>query len=180
MASRVTTVSHPDGTVSKRTSARATYTHAAVVKTDEREQAEHYRALAAAAEAEAQRQDAAALLGKVTEESRPWSRGATYHDVYVGGQWAGSYVTAGPEGGWDKERLTDDEYRAAVARSAESSRESAAQYRATADAKDAGPEFTYGVYRWSRNAALAAKGAAEVNWLKGRSTVTVERVDQTA
>jgi hypothetical protein len=171
------TVTHTDGTVSRRSSARAEYAFAVEVKSDMREEASALRDNAKARDEHAAKCDAAALLGEVTEESRPWSRGATYTEVSVGGEWAGSYVTAGPEGGWERARLTDDAYRAEVARKAEEARENAAAYRAKADALDAGPEFTYGVYRWSRTAALAEKGAREVTWLKGRSSVRVVPVD---
>jgi hypothetical protein len=174
---RTTTVTHPDSTVSKRTSARAEYGFAVEVKTDMREQAEALRANAVARDEHAARCDAAALLGEVTEESRSWSRGATYTDVSVGGIWAGAYIVAGTEGGYERARETDEAYRAKVAQDAEEARANAADYRAKADALDAGPEFTYGVYRWSRTAALAEKGLREVTWLKGRSSARVVPVD---
>jgi hypothetical protein len=168
---RTTTVTHPDSTVSKRSSARAEYGFAVEVKTDERE---HAARLRAEADANVARQAAmlAAAEGVITEERKPWPFGGDRVTVHVGGEYATAWNTDRDE------RPSEEAAREAVREFAAQMTAGIESRRRSADALDAGPEFTYGVYRWSRTEALAAKGAKEVTWLRGRSSVRVVPVDE--
>jgi hypothetical protein len=164
------TVTHTDGTVSRRSSARAEYAFAVEVKTDERDHAAHLRARAAEVSAR-QAEVLVAAQGDITEERKPWPFGGEYVTLKVGGEFATAYPTERDE------RPSDEAIRAALLDQAAQMTKNIDGLRAQADRLDAGPEFTYGVYRWSRTEALAAKGAKEVTWLTGRSSVRVVPVD---
>lgn len=164
------TVTHADGTVSTRTSQRAEYAFAVEVKSDKREEARSLRETAAKSDERAAHLDAVAETGAVTEQRRPWAFGGEYVSLYVGGEFAGSYTTKGDE------PLTEEALRERVRATAAQARKHAETCRARADVLDAGPEFTYGVFRWSRTAALAEKGMREVV-LHGRGEARVVPVD---
>jgi hypothetical protein len=170
MARNITTVTHADGTVSRRTSASAIYAFAVEVKRDRRHEALCLRESADAADARAARFDALAETGAVTETRKPWAFGGEYVTLYVGGEFATSFVSDRDE------RPSDEDARAKVRAYADGARKHAATLRDRAATLDAGPEFTYGIYRWSRTAALAEKGLREVV-LHGRGEARVVPVD---
>ena len=169
MSRRITTVTHPDGTVSKRTSARATYGFALEVKWDKRAEGAEKRQAATQWKADSESMTEAVANGEITEQRRPWSGGREYVDLYINGHYATAYVT-------DRERPTDDAIRAALAEYAEHAFENATAYNRLATECETGPEFTYYVTRWSRTADLAEKGRNETR-LIGRSTARVVPVE---
>lgn len=146
-----TKVTHPDGTVSKRTSQNRTYTHAVVMSqtresliADALAYAAKFDELAAA--------DLAAVDGEITTESRDWSGGLTYYSLYVGGEYAAAHVS-------DQPRPSDDDLRAKLRKGAASQSARADEYRARAAKLADSPTVVYGVLRWSSRADLAHKAA---------------------
>jgi hypothetical protein len=171
---RTTTVTHPDGTASKRTSQRAEYRFAVVVETDQRHEAEALRSFAEGRAAEAWSMLRAAETLPIDEIVTPLV-GRPYHRFHIGGHYAGAYH----EG--SQVRPTPEEIRHRLMDDAERLRQYATTLREQADALDAGPEITYSVYRWSRSADLAEKGRLEiVDSLGGRSRAYVVPVDEEA
>jgi len=170
--SRKTTVTHPDGTVSKRTSQNAIYAFAVETTVDRWEEAGQLRRLADENDVEAERLRTAFSADDVIEESRPWMYGGTRVNVTLrahdGGKnkWIGAYmldengVVKNREG--NEDAANESEWRAAkIAEYIVAEHRYAAQNRERAATLDAGPQFTYHIARWSRSAALAEKGSNE-------------------
>lgn len=88
MAKNITTVTHPDGTVSKRSSVRATYTHAVVVgPKDATKAAADADRRAVEADADADALEAAIAAGQVNISSRGFNRrGAADPDAGYDGE----------------------------------------------------------------------------------------------
>src|SRR5690606_27705186 len=81
----ITTVTHPDGTVSKRTSARATYTHTVVRgPVDPTVRAAHLEREADTYDALAERNEAAVAAAQTRMVDRGFSRGSSDPDVVFG------------------------------------------------------------------------------------------------
>lgn len=157
-----TTVTHADGSVSKRSSVRATYTHAVVVSRTAASIAAKHRAEAAKCLTAAAEYDVAAqgeILRK--QDGKPGSWLGVRTTVTVGGTYADSTFADG-EGGRSSERapLTDEQARAAVQAYGDNARERATQSEERAAKAEAGPAVTYAVLRWSSRADLAQKAAA--------------------
>ncbi len=164
---RKTTVTHPDGTVSKRSSVRAVYAFAVETTTDQRAAAEGDRKAAAEAEAEAVRLLTAFSPDDIIEEHRLFGGygGQAKSDMvsvslraHDGGKdhWLRHYVIR-PDGTIEDPIDVHAEIQKDLANYASN----VAQRRATAARLDAGPAVKYGVARWSRTQALAEKGANE-------------------
>lgn len=150
MAGNKTTVTHPDGTVSKRTSKTRSYTHAVVLEQTRDYLVDQALTTAAVHDRAAEAFVKAAASGDITEERRDWTGGRTYISLYLGGKFADSYVD-------DRPRPSDDELRAKHLKRAAEQRAGAEKYRKLAATHAAGPEAVYGVLRWSSRADLAHK-----------------------
>lgn len=163
---RKTTFTHADGTVSTRNSKTRVYEWAVEFKTDnhlvaayEAEQVKERKAEAAAF-AEAVEAD------KVVAKSKPWSRGGSYVDfslVHPETQekfWIGAEVR--DEDGkpsreaWDK--------AAEIAKSTENWKNSIARAEERIAALLAGPQYTYGIARWSERRDSAEKAVGSFPW----------------
>lgn len=167
------TVTLPDGTTAKRNSKTMTYTHAVVIRTDN-------RALAAAKRTEARksrelRTEAERIIatGDLTVLNRVHSSsnglGQKFYNSVVPGdypsQWLPDHLDTA---GWDKW----------IAKALQQISDIADRLDREADALDAAPQFGYGVFRWSQNAVNAGKGADEYRrYAHTASTVTVVPVD---
>jgi hypothetical protein len=146
-----TTVTHPNGQVSTRTSQSRIYTHAVVISRtrqsmvdDELDQAAEYDSRALTAKR--------AIDGEVTESSRTWSRGLTYTSLFLGGEYAGAHVS-------DEPRPSDDQLREEMRERVSRNLAQVSLHRAKAAKIAAGPEMAYGVLRWSSRADLAESAA---------------------
>jgi hypothetical protein len=182
--SRTTTVTHPDGTVSKRKSANALYAFAVEVTTDQRKVAANQRQEAEEARLNAARARAAADLGKIVEETRPWMRDMTrltYYLMAPGGEkvYAGA-ATVYADGTIHRDTKNNGEEGDSpveyVRNSAERYDAMAVHYDEMAVALDAGPALAYGVVRWSRTQVLAEKGANEFRHYAQVRIVAVDAV----
>lgn len=153
--SRTTTVRHPDGTMSTRTSKKAVYTYA--VETCETAVWRVNQALSEATrlDGEADRYRAA-RPGPITRRLRPGfgAHLGTYW-VEVGGVYVGSYAE-------DAEPMTDAEADAVMGHYIHNAVERAAQARQTAEDQRTTPHV-YGVVRWSSRGELAVKEAMRWN-----------------
>jgi hypothetical protein len=165
---KTTTVTHPDGTVSKRTSESRTYTHAVVISRTRESLVADEMSNAAAADERA-RIAAAAVGGEVTEESRSWSGGLRYITLFLGGEYAGAHVS-------DKPRPSDEELREGMRKRVKESEARAQEYRDKAAKLGRGPAMQYGVLRWSSRADLAHSAVSGEFGRLVRPGVTVEAV----
>lgn len=168
MAKQTTTVTHPDGRVSKRTSETRVYTHAVVI-TRTRESLVADALADAEREVSASAKYGAALGGAVTEESKPWSGGLTWTTLYVGGEWAGAHPS-------DKPRPSDDELQEHIRRQRDGLRQRADDLLAKAAQAQSGPAAAYGVLRWSGSEANALKAARGEYASLVRDGVTIDVV----
>lgn len=156
MARKITTVTHPDGTVSRRTSERADYQFAVVVTEAAETLALEEDARADLCRAEAEALQAALADGTVTTTTRPWSGGGAYVDVSIGGAWAAGGVDCPAEG---KAAPTEAEALAKLAEQITSRLANAAWHDERAAAHRAGAPTRYRVVRWSARAANAYQAA---------------------
>lgn len=139
---RKTIVTHPDGTVSTRTSRSAIYTYAVEQIKDMRAYAAGERAEGAKVRAERERFIAAVRAGKITKEA-PNKMGRTHYNLMGEGDeswWLGSEAEGEP---LDRKEAVRRVLGDLAAR--------ADGYHKRADDAEAGPKFTYGVLRWSAN-----------------------------
>lgn len=162
-----TVVTHPDGTQSTRNSATMTYTHAVEIREDRHALAKLWRKIAEEKRAERERFITAVRAGRISV--RPES--ALFETVYLlgegGEEW---YIGANmPDGPLDRKQAI----RAMLA----DFESFAARYEADADSAEAGPQFGYGVVRWSQSEANARKGLAEFERNRASSDYRVVPVD---
>lgn len=163
MGKRTTTVTHPDGTLSTRTSKTMAYSHAVESKLDMRALAATKREEAEAERAELGRFVEAVKGGRVLTEASG--------SVYVVGEggwrvWIGHHTEADPL-----------DRKAGVRWVLARHKERAAKLDAEAEQAETGPAYTYGVYRWSNSEALAAKGLREFDGKVRHTTFRVVAVD---
>lgn len=172
---RLTTVTHPDGSVSKRTSKSHVYTYAVEVAiprayyvTEAEDGLE--RCLRVRAEVEAALAD-----GTIVRACDPWSRSQTWETATVGGHYATSYDNR-------REIPSDDVVLARLARSLDSTQESERSRRKTLAKAQNMPETVYKTARWSSREDLARKAADGefAFWITKGATVTVVPVDPTS
>ena len=165
------TVTHPDATVSTRSSVRATYTHAVVLGSPRGVKIAAAESSLVAFRSDLERLQEALETGAVTEERRPWSFGGEYVTHYVGGEYATGY----PE---ERGLKTDDEVRALLAEQIDAKRAFLPRIEAGLTEALAAPEVTYSVLRWSSSAANAAKGLREFrSYAASGHSLTVVEVD---
>ncbi|WBQ03829.1 hypothetical protein [Kribbella sp. CA-293567] len=162
-----TTVTHPDGTVSKRNSVSKVYTHAIEVADDNHMEAAELARLAERREAEAEQYSRALAEGHVVIRAERWAFGgrrlkfalidtATDAELY-----AGAHIVT------DEGVLATNSKEADVPSSAAHTIESltadAARLRKQAAKLAAGPQTSYGVVRWSQTERSAVAALASFN-----------------
>lgn len=165
-----TTVTHPDNTVSKRTSKTRTYTHAVVVATSRealvrraQESSDNYLAQAAEYVHNAE-------TGVYTVESRVSFMDSVRNIAKIGDTYAGC--------NYDGPAPTEAEARENVMEYADHAQRNSDHYAAQAVKHAAGPEVIYSVVRWSSRLDLAEKAAqGEFASSTPGVTVTVVSVD---
>lgn len=187
---RTTIVTHPDGTISKRTSKSRTYSHAVEVSpADPKILADYLTLEARNANAHAAKLDEAAESATCTRKARGWSNPDTDYDgkpsysgfvARLGNTEVTWYcnsqnmaqVLAGDDSDETWAIVPVDGYLREQARAqAKGERERADDLRELAKAIRAGGEVparygnAYGVLRWSSRADLAAKGLTEFEGL---------------
>lgn len=167
---RTFTVTHPDGTVSTRTSAKANYTHAVVVTTplegEVARRVEHLN-IATAALASVERD---LEQGERRDDASPWpvrGEGAQWVRVYLGSTYAGAYITPLDA------RLTDEQVRADALATADRARTLVRDREDALELAKAGPANTFEVLRWSSRADLAAKATSEFEGYAARRMATL-------
>jgi hypothetical protein len=148
----VTTITHPDGTVSKRKSESRIYTHGVVICRSRESLVEDELATAALYDGHAATAERA-VGGEITESRSSWSGGLEYISLKLDGQYAESYVS-------DRERPTDEELRDGMRKRVAENEARAAKCRDRAEELRRGPAADYGVLRWSSRADLAHKAAS--------------------
>jgi hypothetical protein len=167
VAARKTVVTHPDGTQSTRSSVGYVYTHAVECREDMWAVAKLHRQEAFNKRAEKERFIAAVRAGRIAVR-----RDAKFFDsVYLLGEggeewWLGGDDHASKE--LDREASKLDR-KAAVRKWLADADSLAARYDAEAGSAEAGPQYRYGVVRWSQSHANAAKGLRE---FEGRTSST--------
>jgi hypothetical protein len=147
-------VKHPDGTQSKRTTANREYPFALVHEVTRASRVAYAESSLENAQENVARYEAALADGTITESRSKWSHGGEYVNLYVGGIWAGAYVTD------QKERPTDDALRAALQESIDNAKARVAQCEANVEQAKVSPEVTYGVLRWTSRRDLAEKAVS--------------------
>lgn len=143
---RKTIVTHPDGTVSTRTSRSAIYTYAVEQIKDMRAYAAGERAEGVKVRAERERFIAAVRAGKVAKRVGHPGLGATDH--YLIGE-GGEEWWLGHEGG--RNNIAPVDRKASIRKTLADLAKRADGYDLRAEDAEVGPEFTYAVLRWSAN-----------------------------
>jgi hypothetical protein len=156
------TITHPDGNKSTRNSKTRVYTHGVVVTANE-----HKRVVKLRTEAQQRREQAAAYradAGEMLVEDQAWSRGATWRKYSLENPTGGEPLYLGNDiieaDGTVQEPVFNRETASAEHAALEAERADALDRNA--DQLAAGPELTYSVWRWSSDAAAAAKYAAQL------------------
>ena len=183
MARKVTTVTHIDGTVSKRASVTRTYSHAVEVTTNQREVATNLLAAALRDDDEVARLFTISFPLTTREERKPWGRNGetrvTFYAVAPEGRGDDVYLGADvirADGTVDETYHTATDFLAELKADVTRYVDSAVRNRAYADMLNEGPELTYTIVRWSSSAVNAEKGSHE--WLgRGYAAVKVVEVD---
>jgi hypothetical protein len=164
---RTTTVTHPDGTVSTRSSASATYTHAVEQREDVWATAKLHRNVAADKREEKTRFIAAVRAGRIAvrKDSKH------FDSVYLLGEgreewWLGSNDYAMPSIGREASTL---DRKTAIREWLANADSLAATFDRHADKAEAGSQYSYGVVRWSMSHENATKGLRE---FEGRNLPT--------
>lgn len=164
---RTTTVTHPDGTVSKRTSKSRAYTHAVVHVETRAHRVADARADLARAQEQVTKYAAMLADGVVANGERDLRPAGAFlgsrQFLTMAGQYASSYFFDDSiPGKTEAEQRPSDE---AVIAGVQEWHDKAVAYVARAEAAvakaEASPEVTYGVVRWSSRADLAVKAVAE-------------------
>lgn len=175
MAAKKFTVTHPDGTVSKRSSQSREYTHA-VVEAVQRQ----YFVDQAQERVDDLRKHIANLqealkADHLDKSTTPWAFGGTRTSAYLGGQ----YVTAWNDAeGEPAQDLSLEDAREIFETRIKETRVRLAQALARVEQEKARPEISYGAVRWSSSEALALKAANGEFAPRSRYiTVTVKPVD---
>lgn len=177
MAKNITTVTHADESVSKRSSASAVYTHAVVVKTTRETLVARAEANAKRAEEAAAEYREAAAKGSVVHTVDTYrASGYSTTDVTLGGVFVAMFQTNTDGSAKYGSDISDADARAKVEAYAAGCDDTAKGYRASAAKHLAGPEAVYDVVRWSRRFDLAAK-AAQGEFAHAGDEVTVVAVD---
>lgn len=161
MARKIFTVTHADGTVSKRTSESRTYTHAVEVGTRRSTTVAREEAAVAEMRQRVATLEAALADGTMTRAERPWWGGTeTYVTVSIGGEYAGAWVeTLEGEPKKPEEVLDVEAAKASIASRIEQERHTLARYEDRARLAERGPEIAWTVLSWSSSAALAEKAS---------------------
>lgn len=166
---RKTVVRHPDGTVSTRNSKSAIYTYAVETIQDNRSWAAGQRAEATKLRAERERFIAAVRGGRVSREPENKLGLTHFHLNGEDGErwWLGSE---------DHETGSKLDRKESVRKTLKLLAEGAESYDRKAAEADAGPEYSYGVARWSGSHENATKALAEfAGW--AHTTVRVVPAD---
>lgn len=147
---RTTTVTHPDGTTSTRTSASMVYAFAVERREDLWETAKTQRKVAADKRAEKARFITAVRAGRIAVRG-----GKFFEGVYLLGEggeewWLGAHTEAEPL-----------DRKAAVRTWLPDCDALAAAYEDHAAKAESGPQYQYGVMRWSQSHENALKGLQE-------------------
>lgn len=175
MAPKKFTVTHPDGTVSKRSSQSREYTHAVV----EAVTRQYFVDLAQSRVDDLRKfiaqHEEALKADYVAKETARWAFGGTRTSAYLGGQ----YVTAwNDKEGETPQDLSLEDAREIIQERIRETRVRLAQALARVEQEKARPDLSYGVVRWSSSEALAIKAAnGEFAPRYSGITVTVKPVD---
>lgn len=163
-------VTHPDGTISVRSSQNRVYPFAVEVRIDQHEQAAGRRR-----EAAEHRARATLAAGEVVfrTEKSGWSAAWTRHS-YIAYTLAGEKVTYVTSHTHDKPAPSDDELREQLAEIRAHWLGTADRLEATADRLLAGPRYEWGVETWNSRRELSVKAAAKVTYGDARVVETVE------
>jgi hypothetical protein len=165
---RKTTFTHADGTVSSRNSKTRVYEWAVEFKTDNHLVAAYEAEQVEKRKAEAADFAVAVADGGFVSTSKSWSRGQTYVDFYVKHPETGENYWLGAE-----VRDADGEVKSPhqpfsraeeVAKSAENRKNSIARAEERIAALLAGPQYTYGIARWSERRDSAEKAVGSFPW----------------
>jgi hypothetical protein len=161
---RKTTVTHPDGTMSTRNSASATYTHAVEQREDVWATAKLHRA-----QAQAQREEKARFIAAVRAGRISVRKDSKFFDgVYLLGEGEEWWLGGNDHATAYKGASTLDR-KAAIREWLANADRLAATFDRDADKAEAGPQYSYGVVRWSQSLLNANKGMRE---FEGRNLPT--------
>lgn len=155
MAPRKFTVTHPDGSVSKRSSQNALYTFTIVREVSLAARVTKAEETMRSAQEMLDNAIRARAAGVVTHMGRPWFEGSTYVNVEVGGEWITSYVSPKVEPMSDAEALALQDVKIV------GYREYLEHTTEGLDKARRGPQMRYKVMRWSRTRDLATKALSE-------------------